>query len=555
MKSGGRMKNHFLSSLSCALFLALIGANPRIAPAADVTINWNDTRQEITGFGAGWENELGAFAMALPQAVRTQMMTMLFDSVQGIGLTYVRTHMPPDLLDASGTWNWNSTSGRIAGKAMDQVTLMQESQKAGATKFWAAPWAAVPMYKANAVYGGGGPILRSHYQDYANYMSRFIREYKTRFGIPFMGISVQNEPQFDPTYGGCPWTGADIRDYIRDYLYPTLKRDSVNISIIAAESNWSETQYIFPTVDDPNALKCLDIVAFHNYIGSTPFNYAKAINAGKQIWMSEISKSGRDDGYGAAGNYANQIWQNMTIGETSSWQYWWFYDGFKDNSGFIGPYENNQLVIKRLYWWIGHYSKFVRPGYRRITTTPSSTRAAGGGNVGISAYKYPSTGRFAIVVNNPDAGKPATSNTYHFNGVAPASVTPYLSTGENANQNMVKQADIPVVNGAFTYTVPNVSIATFVGQGTPVAVEDRPAIQRSRTLASAVQIPGGIRLRMQSPAAARAMLVDPAGKIVQYWTIKAVSAQVLPIPSLATGRVYLLRLTYANRSENVMLFN
>jgi O-glycosyl hydrolase len=548
------MKNHFLSSLSCALFLALIGANPRIAPAADVTINWNDTRQEITGFGSGWENELGAFAMALPQAVRTQMMTMLFDSVQGIGLTYVRTHMPPDLLDASGNWNWNSTSGRVAGKAMDQVTLMQESQKAGATKFWAAPWAAVPMYKANPVYGEGGPILRSHYQDYANYMSRFIREYKTRFGIPFMGISVQNEPQGDFSYGGCPWTGADIRDYIRDYLGPTLLRDSVDISIIAPESNWDETEYIDPAMSDANALKYIDVVAFHDYTGS-PFRYAKALDQGKPVWLSECSNSGRDDGWSSAGWYAHRIWNHLVNAETSSWQYWWFYDGFKDNSGFIGPYENGSLVIKRLYYWIGHYSKFVRPGYRRITTTPSFIMDSGNRQIGVSAFKNPSTGRFAIVLNNWSLDKPAKSITYHFNGVAPASVTPYLSTGENENQNMEKQADIPVVNGAFTYTVPNVSIATFVGAGTPTPVVNKRTEQPVSRQTSAFAVKDGIRLRMQSPAAGRAVLIDPAGKTIAQCAVTALPEQVLPVLSLMAGQVYVLRLTCANRTEAIKLFN
>jgi len=521
------------------------------ASAADVTINWNDMRQEIVGFGAGCENEDGRKIMALPEPVRTQFYNALFDSVTGIGLNIVRTHQPPDLLDAAGNWNWNSDSPPIAGKAMDQVTIMQEAQKRGVTKFWAAPWAAVPMWKQNPVinggeaYGGGGPILRSHYQDYANYQSRFIREYKTRFGIPFMGISVQNEPQFDPGYGGCPWSGADIRDYIRDYLGPTLARDSVKISIIAAESNWNQVEYIDPTMNDPNAFKYLDIVAFHQYEGA-PFRYNKAFDAGKQVWQSEVSFSGTDAGPGMACHYANQIWDNLTNAEVSSWNYWWFL-----GNGGILLYQNSQLVLTKLFYYIGHYSKFVRPGFRRITCTPSSIKGPGNGPIGITAFRNPSTGRFAIVVINWDGGKPQPAITYHFNGISPAKVTPYLSSGENVNQNIEKMADITVVNGAFSYAVPNISIATFVGDGTPSPVENKSALQPARMLSTAVAISGGIRLHMPNPVGETAALVDLSGRTVVRWTVKALTEQTLAVSSSLPRQLYHFRLTGAGKTVSM----
>jgi len=536
------MKSHVVPSLSSALFLLLVAGVPRNARGVDVTINWNDVRQEIVGFGASCANENGARMMGVPEPARTQMFDALFDSVKGIGFTIVRCDQPYALLDASGNMvNWD-VSYPVAGTFANQAAIMKEAQKRGVAKFWAAPWTPPPMWKQSNQMGGGGSLLRSHYQDYANYQSRFVRECKARYGISLMGISVQNEPQFDPSYGGCPWSGADIRDYIRDYLGPTLKRDSVKISIIAAESNWNEPQYIDPTMDDPNAAKYVDIVGFHQYTGG-PRIYSKAFSHGKQVWETEMSNYTSDNSAAYGCDYAIAIWDNFTTGEVNAWHYWWF----MMTGGFV-QYQNNQLNLGKVIYFFGHYSKFVRPGFRRITCTPAQTTGPGNGKICISAFKNLSSGRFAIVVANRDIVKPQPLITYHFNELSPAVVTPYLTSSEIATQNIEKQPDIPVVNGTFSYMLPNVSIVTFVGQGTPTLVERKPAIQPVSTLPSAAVAAGDIRLHMPNPAVGTATLVDLAGRTVARWTVKALTEQTFAVSSSLPRQVYHFYLTAAGQS-------
>jgi glucosylceramidase len=153
--------------LTCALINA--------ASAFDATIRWNDLHQRITGFGAScaWTNVTG---MATP--VAAALFDTLFDTTVGCGLSMIRAQTPWRLEDASGNWTWTGDNG--------QVSFMQEAKKRGVKYFWSAPWSPPPWMKTsnNSV---GGSLLPAHYQDFADYLSRYIREYKSRFGIDFSG--------------------------------------------------------------------------------------------------------------------------------------------------------------------------------------------------------------------------------------------------------------------------------------------------------------------------------------------------------------------------------
>lgn len=108
---------------------------------------------------------------------------------------------------------------------------------------------------------------------------------------------------------------------------------------------------------------------------------------------------------------------------------------------------------KRFYSF-GNFSKFIRPGYVRISATENATSG-----VYCTAYKDPNTGKFALVVINDNN---ITNNisivTRNFNtGI----ITPYIT---DSNSNLEKRHEIVINNDKFYTELPPKSVTTFVGQ-------------------------------------------------------------------------------------------
>ena len=215
--------------------------------AFDATVRWNALQQHITGFGGGTAcpdcaggnashyGNSGMDIYNMPEPSRTRVLDLLFDSTKGIGLNCFRFGESWLLEDQNGTWHWNQS-------VYDQgeIWVAKEAQKRGKIVFWSAPWTP-PLWMKTQQAMGGGELQTQYYQRYADYKSHLVRDMRDKEGITMMANSVQNEPQFgSASYGGCGWTGNQIRDFVKNNLGPTFKRDGLDktTTIMIAESNY-----------------------------------------------------------------------------------------------------------------------------------------------------------------------------------------------------------------------------------------------------------------------------------------------------------------------------
>ena len=72
----------------------------------------------------------------------------------------------------------------------------------------------------------GGKLLPEYRQTWANYFVKFIQAYEKE-GIPVWGLTLQNEPMAKQTWESCYFSADDEKDYIRDYLGPTLSKEGM----------------------------------------------------------------------------------------------------------------------------------------------------------------------------------------------------------------------------------------------------------------------------------------------------------------------------------------
>jgi glucuronoarabinoxylan endo-1,4-beta-xylanase len=511
--------------------------------AYDVTVNWNDVHQKITGFGGGTgcpdcgggnASHYGNSGLAifnLPEPARTRLLDLMFDSTKGIGLNCFRFGMSWLLEDQStGAWHFNqnvydSSEIWVAREALKRNSKMM---------IWSAPWTP-PLWMKTQQSMGGGELQSQYYQRYADYTAHFVRDMRDKAGIPLMAVSVQNEPQFGSAgYGGCSWTGAQIRDFVKNNLGPTLKRDSLDktTTIMIAESNYGESQYVDPTVNDPAALAYVGILGWHQYNDG---GFARP--AGKESWSTEQSHGGWS-GFGDVG-WTEGLWQNGALydaivnKDANCWVYYIF-SGWGNGSLFASNGTTIDSTAKKI-WWLGHYSKFVRPGWVRIGT---SVKTVGDG-AKLAAFKDPKSGKFAIVVANTGISAPGNSITVTCEGFTPKKVSAWLTPGDQ-NPHMVGPTDVPIVNGKFTYLTPNVSIATLVGEtgavGTERAIAAQPPVRMT-----AARVPSGLRVIMDRPAAGLAELLDSRGRMVARWRVDAVREQTLRLSQPLAGGVHFIR--------------
>lgn len=427
---------------------AVVGSQPASAASASTSIQWNDVRQKVDGFGAS-----GAFnadrIQEMPEPQRTQVLDLLFSSTTGgADLSMLRSEVPHDLSPSRGTWNWSASD--------DQIWLMREAKKRYVNKVWSTVWSPPGWMKTNGSVTGGGSLRSDRQQDFADYLSRYVRELKSIHGIELYAISIANEPNLSTGYDSCVWTGPQMRDFIKNFLAPTFSRDGVNTKVLIAEhEHWTEDIAI-DSLNDAQAKARVDILGAHHYrnsIAKLP-NFAAS---GKPVWETEVSNLGTNDDSIVDGlRWAREVHDFMDVAEVNAFHYWWLINR-KDpltGEGLINrPSSTSYSVNKRLYT-IGNFSRFVKPGYYRIDADSANPAS----DAYVSAYKDVGSGRFAIVaINN---GSSDHTVTFNLDGFSASSVTPYRTSKA---ENLAQLPAIGVSSARFTATLPAGSVTTFVG--------------------------------------------------------------------------------------------
>jgi glucuronoarabinoxylan endo-1,4-beta-xylanase len=396
------------------------------------TIDFSATRQIIRGFG-------GSSAWITDMDSRPGMADRLFGNTgsEQIGLSILRVRIDPSP-DPGNHANWSTelNNARLASARGARVI--------------ASPWSPPATMKSNGDVNNGGSLNPERYADYANYLQSFV-SYMEDGGAPLYAISIQNEPDWSPTYESCVWTGEQLRTWITDHASVLTTRlimpEAVNLFPGSLPS------LADPTLDDPAAAAHVDIVGTHIY-GSTPAAYANAVSKNKEVWMTEHTVESA--GMQGAMDLAREIHQSLAVANYNAYVYWWLQNWIVGNSS---PYEAGlindpalDLSLTKKGYVLGQFAKFVRPDF--VRTEATANPSAG---IHVSSYKDTANSRFVIVAIN--TGQDDITQPFTVQGQAVSQLTPYRTS---AAENIVQLGDILVLNDSFSYTLPGLSVTTFV---------------------------------------------------------------------------------------------
>ena len=398
---------------------------PPPVTGAMATVDFGTTHQTIRGFGGS-----DAWMPVMPSAE----VNALFGTGTGqIGLSILRARIDPSSTTGGSNWNTEVTNAKAAIAEGSGVSII------------ATPWTAPASMKSNSSLVMGS-LNTSSYAAYATYLESFVT-YMANNGVNLYGISMQNEPDAIVTYESCTWPPQQMDTWVAQ------NAGVLSTKLIMPESENFTSSYSDTAINDANAVGNIGLVAGHIY-GASPTYYANAVNAGKEVWMTEhflnpAGGAGAQPVIGDALAAAKEIHDSMTVAQYNAYVWWWVAD-WNPGTGTTnyGLVDTNNAPT--YYGWaMAQFSRFVRPGYVRVDATYSTP------SVYVSAYK--GNNHFVIVAINMSTSN--VSQPFTVQNQSISSMVPYQTT---ATSQVSQQSAVSVSSNQFTYTLPAQSITTFV---------------------------------------------------------------------------------------------
>jgi len=352
--------------------------------------------QTLLGIGGALTDASAEIYAKLPANVQKQLMTAYYDTVNGIGYTLARTNIHScDFSSSSYTYISEGDSAlktfNIDHDRQFRLPFIHQAIAAAGGKLtlYVSPWSPPGFMKDNGEMAHGGKLLPQYKQPWANYYVKFIRAYEKE-GIPIWGLTLQNEPLAKQSWESCYYSAEDERDYIKTYLGPTLAASGLSgKKLIAWDHNRDLIfQQASTILNDPEAAKYIWGIAFHWYETWTGsgmlFDNVRKVGEtfpGTNLIFSEgcVEKFDwkRLSDWSLGERYGHSMINDFNCG-TVGWTDWNILldeNGGPNHAGnfcfapVIADTKKGELVYTNSYYYIGHFSKFVRPGARRIISS------------------------------------------------------------------------------------------------------------------------------------------------------------------------------------------
>ena len=406
--------------------------------------------QEVWGFGGAFTESAAYNYSLLSDSDKKRFIELYFDRKKGIGYNFGRSHINScdfslgiyasveDGDKTLETFNLDREKKYIIPFLKDALQYCQEE-----IVLFASPWSPPAYMKDNNSAINGGQVLEEYKSVWAHYYAKYIKAMAAE-GIKISAITVQNEPKAVQTWESCFYSPEDEAEFIDKYLINALDEEGLSdIKVIIWDHN-KECAY-------DRAKKILknkrvnDRVwgVSHHWYSGDHFECLRLIHEqlGKPMICGEICGPITSDVNELAEKYGIEICENFNNFDVAfcDWNLLLDQEGGpfhnrneetdgelfeKKDDGCYAPIifdtEKKEMVVTPIYYYIGHFSKFVQRGAVRVATTKFNK------DIYTCAFVNPDGSKVCIVINTLD--RQISANIRNNGGVTRNIVKPHSIT-------------------------------------------------------------------------------------------------------------------------------
>lgn len=374
--------------------------------------------QEILGLG-GALTEAAAYTYAQMSEDKKKELIELYFGESGNRYNFCRLHIEScDFALGNYAYVEDAKDEALATFSIERdkqyiIPLIKDAQKAGKDiVFLASPWSPPAFMKTNGEMNHGGKLKKEFYGMWAKMVARYVTEYEKE-GIVVSRLTVQNEPNAAQTWDSCLYTGTEEAEFACDYLRKELdaaghKAVRINVWDHNKERVLDRARESLAT---EKAKQAIDGIAFHWYTGDHFEALQQTRNEfpDKELIFTEgcveYSRFASDNQTAHAEMYAHDMIGNFNAG-MNAYLDWNIYLDEKGGPNHVGNFcdapvmcdtKADAIDVKLSYYYIGHFSRFVRPGAKRVLVSRYNA------NIEAAGFVNPDGGRVLVLLNRTEA--------------------------------------------------------------------------------------------------------------------------------------------------------
>ena len=392
-----------------------------------IFVDPNKTFQTFVGIGGALTDASAETFAKLPKNKQAELLKKLFGKENGIGYSLARTNIHScDFSSDSYTYvkenDKDLHSFNIEHDLKYRIPFIKQAIAAAGGKLtlFVSPWSPPGWMKDNQSMLQGGKLLPAYYQSWSNYYVKYINSLQ-KLNIPVWGLSVQNEPMAKQRWESCLYTAEEERDFIKNFLGPTLTRSGLaDKKLIAWDHNRDLLYQRANTIlSDPAAAKYVWGIGFHWYEdwtgGGKLFDNVRRVNEAfpktNLIFTEGCAESfdlKKINDWKWGETYGRSLINDFNNG-TVGWTDWNVLLDEKGGPNHVGNFcfapvhadtKTGELTYLNSYYYIGHFSKFIRPGAKRIISSTSR------GQLLTTAFKNTDGSIIVVVMNQSNDSIP-----------------------------------------------------------------------------------------------------------------------------------------------------
>lgn len=371
--------------------------NTQQKATVSIIVNTEKTDQTFIGIGGAITDASAEVFAKLSPKKQQEFLDAYYDKNKGIGYSLARTNIHScDFSSDSYTY---ITEGDKELKTFNidhdrkyRIPLIKKAIKTAGGKLtlFASPWSPPAFMKDNNDILHGGVLLPEFAPAWALYYAKFIKAYEKE-GIPIWGLTVQNEPMAKQSWESCIYTPEAERDFLKNHLGPTLEKEGLaSKNVIIWDHNRGDmlekrANLVF---SDPEVSKYAWGIGFHWYEtwngGPPQFESVGKVHEkfpNKNLIFTEgcVERFNptKYQFWGNAERYGINIINDFNNG-TVAWTDWNILLDQNGGPNHVGNFcfapihadtTKDELIFTPMYYYIGHFSKFIRPNAKRIIET------------------------------------------------------------------------------------------------------------------------------------------------------------------------------------------